>query len=124
MAETDPHMAALLKGLAPYAPGVGGVVLSLLFGEKLTVRGKIVSGVGGLAAVKWVAPAICLGLNPFLPGPQIPIDLANMVGFLTGCFGMIVLSGFAQALATYARDPLKLVKVQLGPVSIGTGGGE
>lgn len=124
MADTDPNLVVVLKGLAPYAPGAAGVVISLMFGERLTLRGKVASGVGGLAAVKWVAPALCAGINPFLPGAHVPLEIANLVGFITGCFGMIILTGLATALAAYAKDPLKLVKVQLGPVSIGTGGQE
>ncbi|MBP7704215.1 MAG: hypothetical protein KA105_02880 [Caulobacter sp.] len=121
MADTDPHLVAMVKGLAPYAPGAAGVVLSLLFAEGLTVRGKLATGFGGLAAVKWVAPALCVVVNPFVPGDSVPVEVANLVGFATGCFGMILMTGLAKALAKYASDPLKLVRMQLGPVSIGGG---
>lgn len=54
----DPHLLAVLSKLAPMTPGVAGAVLSLAFGEKLTVRGKTISVVIGLASALWIAPAV------------------------------------------------------------------
>ena len=121
MAEPDPQLAAVAKGLIPFAPGAAGALLSLAVAENLTIRGKLVSGFGGLASAIFVAPALCVLADPFLPGQGIPLPVANLVGFLCGTFGMIILAGLAKALAAYSSDPLKLVKVDLGAVKIGGG---
>ncbi len=47
------------------------------------------------------------------------MSLANLVGFCCGLFGMILLAGLAEALAKYSRDPLSLVRVQIGGATIG-----
>jgi len=119
MAETDPQLAAIAKGLLPLAPGAAGALLSLGVTENLTIRGKVLSGFGGLASAAFVAPALCVIVDPVLPGQGIPLAVANLVGFLCGTFGMIILAGLAKAVAIYSSDPLKLVKVDLGPVKIG-----
>lgn len=49
------------------------------------------------------------------------MQLIGFVGFVSGTFGMVLLSGLAQALARYSRDPLSLVRIQVGGVTI-TGG--
>jgi hypothetical protein len=121
MAETDPQLAAIAKAILPLGPGAAGALLSLALAEQLTVRGKLLSALGGLAAAAFVAPAVTLMLNPFIPGESVPLAVANLVGFLSGTFGMIVLTGLAKALALYSSDPLKLVKVDLGAVKIGGG---
>lgn len=109
----------LLKALTPYAPGFAGAVFSMAFGEKLTIRGKLLSAAAGVAAAWWVAPFLCDVIDLWWPGSGVPRSLANLVGFASGVFGMILLAGLAQALARYARDPLSLVRVQIGGFSFG-----
>lgn len=117
----DPQLLAMLGKLTPYAPGVAGAVLSLAFGEKLTVRGKALSVLGGLASALWVAPAIVAGLSAVWPWGKLPGEFVSAFAFLTGLFGMIVLAGLAQAAAKYAGDPLKLIKFEVGGLRIGGG---
>lgn len=107
--------AELLKALAPYAPGFAGAVFSMAFGEKLTLRGKLLSAGMGVASALWLAPFVC-GLIDWLwwPGDGVPVIVANLVGFASGLFGMILLAGLAQALARYSKDPLSLVRIQIG----------
>lgn len=124
MADTPtPHsgVADLLRVIAPYAPVFGGAVLSMAFGERLTIRGKLLSASVGLAAALWVAPFLVDLLGLFWPGGSLPTSVVAVIGFACGAFGMILLSGLAQALARYSRDPLSLVRVQIGGVII-TGG--
>lgn len=113
-------LADLVKLLAPYTPGLAGAVLSMAFGEKLTLRGKLVSAAGGIASAWWLAPFIC-DLIDWLwwPGDGVPTTLANLTGFACGVFGMTFLSGLTQAIARYAKDPLALVRVQIGGATIG-----
>lgn len=122
MAETptpNGALSELLRHLAPYTPVVAGGVLSMAFGERLTIRGKILSAVVGVAAALFVAPFIIDCIHLFWPGGVAPTSLATLVGFGCGAFGMVLLSGLAQALAKYSRDPLALVRVKLGPVEFG-----
>ena len=125
MADTPTPSGALadfVRTVGPYVPGVAGAVLSMAFGEKLTIRGKLLSVAAGVASVLWVAPAlvaVAAHLWPF--GGGLPVQMIGFVGFVSGTFGMVLLSGLAQALARYSRDPLSLVRIQLGGVTI-TGG--
>lgn len=124
MAETPTPgggLAELIRHFAPYAPIFGGAVLSMAFGERLTIRGKLFSGGAGLAAALWVAPFLCDLADLFWPGEGLPPSVVTVIGFACGTFGMIVLSGLAQAAKKYSMDPLKLVRIQVGGVII-TGG--
>ncbi|WP_433934399.1 hypothetical protein [Brevundimonas diminuta] len=125
MADTPTPTGALadfVRLVAPYVPGVAGAVLSMAFGEKLTVRGKLLSVAAGVASVLWIAPAMVAVAAHFWPGEgELPVQLVGFVGFVSGTFGMVLLSGLAQALARYSRDPLSLVRIQVGGVII-TGG--
>jgi hypothetical protein len=118
----DPTLVAVLSKLAPMTPGVAGAVLSLAFGEKLTVRGKTVSVVIGLASALWIAPAAIAILAALWPWGKFPSELGNAITFLTGLMGMITLAGLAQAVGKYAGDPLKLIKFEMGGLRIGGGG--
>lgn len=123
MAETPPGTGALadaLRQLMPYMPGFAGAVFSMAFGEKLTLRGKLLSAAAGVASAWWVAPFLCDVIDLFWPGEGVPRSLANLVGFASGVFGMILLAGLAQAIAKYSKDPLSLVRIQIGGASIGT----
>ncbi|MGQ2989530.1 MAG: hypothetical protein ACT6RD_11845 [Brevundimonas sp.] len=126
MADTpQPHGGAseLLRHLAPYAPVFGGAVLSMAFGERLTIRGKLLSAGVGLAAAMWVAPFLVDIARLLWRWGDLPISAVAVIGFACGAFGMILLSGLAQALAKYSRDPLKLVRIQIGNVIITGGSG-
>ena len=124
MAEHPPGGPAgfidLLKALAPYAPGFAGAVFSMAFGEKLTIRGKLLSAAMGVASAWWFAPFACDVLDLFWPGAGLPASIPPLVGFVSGLFGMILVAGLAQAVAKYSRDPLSLVRIQIGGASIGT----
>lgn len=109
----------LVRAIAPFAPVFAGAVLSMAFGERLTIRGKLLSAAGGVAAAWYIAPVICEVIDLFWPGDGLPTSVTALVGFACAAFGMIVLSGLAQALARYSRDPLSLVRVKFGPVEIG-----
>lgn len=123
MAETPPPtgaLADLLRLVGPYVPGLAGAVLSMAFGDKLTFRGKLLSLLAGLAAVLWVAPLLVVLAGPIWPlEGDLPLQAVACISFLTGTFGMVVLSGLAQALAKYSQDPFGLVKFQAGGLSIG-----
>lgn len=114
-------IAEAVRHFAPYAPVFGGAVLSMAFGERLTIRGKLVSAAAGLAAALWIAPFLCDLAGLFWPGDILPTSVVAVIGFACGAFGMILLSGLAQALARYSKDPLSLVRIQVGGVII-TGG--
>jgi hypothetical protein len=117
----DPHLLAALGKLTPYMPGVAGAVLSLAFGEKLTVRGKALSVLGGFFCALWLAPALVAGVGALWPWGKLPGEFVNAFAFLTGLLGMIALAGLAQAVAKYAGDPLKLIKFEVGGLRIGGG---
>ena len=121
---SDPQLLALLGKVAPMTPGVAGAVLSLAFGEKLTLRGKLLSVIIGLASALWIAPAILAVAGALWPWGKFPGELGNAVTFLTGLLGMIALAGFAQAVGKYAGDPLKLIKFEVGGLRIGGAQGE
>lgn len=114
-------IAEAVRHFAPYAPVFGGAVLSMAFGERLTIRGKLVSAGAGLAAALWIAPFLCDLAALFWPGDELPRSVVAVIGFACGAFGMIVLSGLAQFAKKYSADPLKLVRIQVGGVII-TGG--
>ena len=109
----------ILRVLAPYAPGFAGAVFSMAFGENLTIRGKLLSAAGGLASAWIIGPFLCDVAALWWPGAVVPTSVTNLIGFSSGIFGMVVLTGTAQALAKYSRDPLSLVRVKIGPVEIG-----
>jgi len=112
-------LADTLKHLLPYAPGFAGALFSMAFAERLSIRGKLLSAAAGLASAFWLAPFICDVVDLWWPGEGVPVSLANVVGFTCGVFGMILLAGLAEALAKYSKDPLKLVRIKIGPVEIG-----
>lgn len=63
-------LSELLRHFTPYAPIVAGAVMSMAFGERLTIRGKVLSAVVGLGAAFWIAPA-CATWRP-CSGPATP----------------------------------------------------
>lgn len=125
MADTPTPSGALadfVRLIGPYVPGIAGAVLSMAFGEQLTVRGKLLSAAAGVAAAIWIAPAMVAVVAHFWPGQgDLPVQMGGFVGFISGTFGMVLLSGLAQALARYSRDPLSLVRIQVGGVTIAGG---
>jgi hypothetical protein len=115
-------LVEIMRAIGPYVPGIAGAVLSMAFGEKLTIRGKLLSVVAGVASVLWIAPALVAVAAHLWPGGgDLPVQMVGFVGFVSGTFGMVLLSGLAQALARYSRDPLSLVRIKVGGVTI-TGG--
>lgn len=114
-------LSELLRHFTPYAPIVAGAVMSMAFGERLTIRGKVLSAVVGLGAAFWIAPALCDVAALFWPGDALPTSIVAVIGLACGAFGMVILAGLAQALARYAKDPLSLVRVQIGGVIITAG---
>jgi hypothetical protein len=125
MADTPTPSEALadfVRLIGPYVPGIAGALLGMAFGEKLTLRGRLVAMGAGVASVLWVAPGVVVLIEHFgFGGRSLPVQLVVFIGFVTGTFGMVLLSGLAQALARYSRDPLSLVRIQVGGVTI-TGG--
>jgi hypothetical protein len=125
MADTPPPSGALVdfvRFIGPYVPGFAGALLGMAFGEQLTIRGKLLTMAAGIASVLWIAPAVVTGVEHFwMEGRSMPVQFVGFVGFVSGTFGMILLSGLAQAAARYSRDPLSLVRIQVGGVTI-TGG--
>lgn len=123
MAETPPTglgLADFVRVVGPFVPGVAGSVLGMMFAEGLTVRGKLLSLMTGLACVFWLWPAVVVVIEHYLfDGQPMWKELAGCLALLIGVFGMVVLSGLAHALAKYSRDPLKLVRIQAGPLTIG-----
>lgn len=119
--QTGGGLSDLVRLTAPYAPVVGGALLSMWLGEQLTVRGKALSAAVGLAMALWVAPWVVDLIALAWPGGSAPGSLAPVVGFACGVCGMTLLSGLLQAIARYSRDPLRLVRITVGPVTI-TGG--
>lgn len=109
----EPNLLAALAKLAPLTPGIAGAVLSMAFGERLTVRGKALSVCIGLACALWLAPAVIALLGAIWPWGKIPVEVGQAVTFLTGLFGMIVLAGLVPWLTKVAGDPLALLKVRI-----------
>lgn len=115
-------LADLVRLIGPYVPGVAGALLGMAFGERLTIRGRLLAIAAGVASVLWVAPAVVVAVEHFLfDGRALPVQLVGFIGFAAGTFGLVLLSGLVQALARYASDPLSLVRIQVGGVTI-TGG--
>lgn len=117
----EPHLLAALSKIAPYMPGAAGALLSMAFGEKLTLHAKVMSLAVGISAVLWLAPALADGFLWFT-GQKAPASIIALLGFSCGFFGMALFGGLAQALAKYAKDPLKLVKFEVGGLKVGGGG--
>lgn len=117
-------LSDLMREAVHLSPIAAGVVLSLAFGERLTIRGKMASAVAGLIAAFYISPALCDVAALFWPGGDLPTSIVAVIGLACGAFGMIILSGLAQAAARYAKDPLKLVRIQVGNVIITGGAGD
>lgn len=118
-ASPDGAVIDLVRQLAPYAPGFAGAVFSMAFGERLTIRGKLLSAAVGLACAWILAPFVVDVLALWKPSLGSLKSLGTVVGFTCGVFGMILLSGLAQALAKYSKDPLSLVRVKIGGATFG-----
>lgn len=110
---TEPIMAGL-KLVAPYVPGFAGAVLALAFIERLTIKGRIVAVVVGLAAAAFLGPAFSALADLFWPG-VMPKEVDGAIKFLTGLLGMGCLPPFLTWTRKVAGDPLNLLKIQIGP---------
>ena len=67
----------------------------MVFGERLTIRGKLVSAGAGLAAELWIVPFPFDIAVLFWPGDELPRSVLAVIGFACGAVGMILLSGLA-----------------------------
>lgn len=112
----EPFMAGL-KIVAPYVPGFAGAVLALAFLERLTLKGRVVAVVVGLAAAAFLGPAFAALADLFWPGDggALPKEIAAAIQFLTGLLGMGCLPPFLGWTRKVAGDPLNLLKIQIGP---------
>lgn len=119
----EPSLMAVISKITPFLPGVAGAIMAAAHGEKLKWHGKLLNFGLGLASAFLGAPVIMDIGRPIAPA-FFPASMATLLGFVCGYFGMAAFSGFYVAVAKYTRDPLKIIKVQLGPVSIGDTSGE
>lgn len=110
----EPHLAAWLKLAAPYVPGFAGAVLALAFLEKLTPRGRMIAVAVGLGAASFLGPALGDLADLFWPG-AIPGNIRGAITFLTGLSAMSALPSLLGWIKRVAGDPLKLLRVQIGP---------
>lgn len=116
----DAQVAALVGKAVAFAPGFAGAVLSLAFVEQLTIRGRIVAVLVGLASAMFLAPGLVDAVDLIWPG-QIPATVARMVQFLVSISAMGVLPPLLGWLKKVAGDPLSLLKVRFGPAASGEG---
>ena len=110
----DTHVAFVLKHLMPCAPGFAGAVLSLAFVERLTFRGRVLAVGVGLASAVFLAPALADLADLFWPG-ELPKSVRTGLEFLTGLMAMGCLPKFLEFLQRFAGDPLRMLKVSIGP---------
>lgn len=110
----EPQVAALIGKAVAFAPGFAGAVLSLAFLEKLTIRGRVVAVMVGLASAMFMAPGIVDFIDLAWPG-QIPATFARMIQFLVSISAMGFLPQLLGWLKKIAGDPLSLLKVRFGP---------
>lgn len=116
-----PNLAAAVKAVWPYLPGVAGAVLSMAIAEKLPLRRKLISLACGLAAAIWLAPLIAALIGVFWPaGAQNEAVLAGL-GLICGLSGMALFVGLTEFAGTFGRNPLAMFKVKAGPVDIDGG---
>lgn len=113
-----PNLAAFLKALWPYLPGVAGAVLSMMVAEKLTLKGKLISLACGLAAAVWLAPMAAAILGLFWPAMATDPRTIAFLGLLCGLCGMALFTGLVHFAGTFGRNPLASLKIKLGPVDI------
>ena len=112
----EPQMAAVLGKIAAYAPGIGGAILSMTWGEKLTVHEKLIGVAVGLAMAFWVAPGFLVFLGHRWPQEVASPQVISMAGAVFGLFGM--------TLATAVKRFVTTIRVQLalGPLKINQDG--
>ena len=119
----EPNLIAAAKQALPYLPGLAGAALSMMFGENLTVRGKVLSLSVGVASALFVAPGAAALIRLMWPGGALPPEMLSFVGFACGLFGMTACSGLMQWVAKWAQNPLGMVKFKIGPLDIDGGRG-
>lgn len=113
-----PNLAATLKMLWPYLPGVAGAVLSMMVAEKLDLKGKLVSLACGLAASVWLAPMAAAMLGLVWPALATDPRTIAFLGLLCGLCGMALFTGLIAFAGTFGKNPFGMLKVKLGPVDI------
>lgn len=109
----EPQLAALLAKAATFAPGFAGAVLSLAFVEKLTMRGRMVTVLVGIAAAAFLAPALADGVDLFWPG-DMPRSVRSAIQFVVGLCAMGCIPPLLGYLKKVASDPFSLVKARIG----------
>lgn len=118
-----PDIVAAVTKLTPYLPGVAGAVLSMAFGEGLKWQGKALTFFVGLV-VAFLLPPVIVEVGRAVAPVFFPPSMMALLGFTCGFFGMALFGGLYRAVGKYAGDPLKIIKIQVGPVSIGDTSGE
>lgn len=113
-----PNLAATLKMLWPYLPGVAGAVLSMAIAEKLSMKGKVLSLACGIAASVWLAPMAAAMLGLIWPAGAVSAHVLGGLGLLCGLSGMALFTGLIEFAGRFGRNPLGMLKVKLGPVDI------
>lgn len=113
-----PNLAAFLKAVWPYVPGIAGAVLSMMVAEKLTLKGKLISLACGLAASVWLAPMAAEVLALVWPGGEVGPGWMGGLGLLCGLSGMALFTGLVHFAGTFGRNPLAALKIKFGPVDI------
>lgn len=112
--QPDPPLAAAAAKLLTFAPGFAGAVLSLAFVENLTLRGRVVTVVVGLAAAAFIAPAAS-DLADLAWPDAMPPSIRSAIQFLVALCAMGCIPPLLGWLRKVAGDPLSLLKVRFGP---------
>ena len=112
----EPQMAAVLGKIAAYGPGVGGAILSMTWGEKLTVREKLIGVAVCLAMAFWVAPGFLVFLGHWWPQEVASPQVISMTGAVFGLFGMTGATAIKRFVTTIR------VQLALGPLKINQDG--
>ena len=112
-----PNLVAIGKAVGPYLPGLAGAALSMMFGQGLTVRAKLLSLAMGVACALFVAPGLVGLVALFLGGGVLPEGVPALIGFGCGLFGMTATASLmTQVPRWFAR-----LKIKLGPLEIDGG---
>lgn len=112
----EPQVAALIGKWAAYAPGIGGAILSMTWGEKLTVHEKLIGVAVGLASAFWFAPGFLVILGHWWPQEVRSPQVISMTGAVFGLFGMTGATAVKRFVTTIR------VQLALGPLKINQDG--
>ena len=118
-----PNLAAFLKAVWPYVPGIAGAVLSMAIAEQLTLKGKLISLACGLAASIWLAPMAGAVLALVWPGGEVGPHVLGGLGLVCGLSGMALFTGLVHFAGRFGSNPFGMLKIKFGPVDIDGGRG-